>query len=631
MRLLLTLILVALTGLLPVHAQTDAVELPAELYVLLNTGQIERYGLGVAGVTQVTDGSAEIIDFGVAPDGALLALRTASGLTLLNMVSGEQRQLETLTAGFPPFRGQGQSVAWSPDGRALAYTVESGIRVFFADNQSFVTLDVLPPVMNLLWSEDGGYLAAESEGNIWWVFRREPAAMVLHAALPSSIGAAWVDPTVLMFAPADGGLFLMDVGAANAQAQIADASTLYSDPALRPDRSVNVFGRGRTDSSTTTEQGYLHTAAFDAAAGWRVERVSDVAVDLVDMRWTPDGRLLVVLRGGVIAVIDPASAQGFTLPATGAVAYEWGAVRSGRAASIAPSADGYFLQVDYTGERQIWLVPRDGSPPTPVTASETSIERFAVAPDGASLAYYSAGALYALPAEVATAQKLIDLPRPPEGITFSADGQTVYYDDESGVFGIPVTGEGGVAVQVLPGYSAPQQISGGLLVRLPDGDLALFNVETRDVRRLGAFRDARILRDGTIAASGRPQGQEPDGIYLLDPAGNAPPLLLVASGANRAVADFVQMDSGLLRLVIAPSDGLPAPVDVVEIAPSGGNLRYIAGAGFILNPRLTGDGQFIAGAGNGSGLLVIHDIAAGQSVGHQLTPTLSQFTWVRLR
>ncbi|HRL13126.1 MAG TPA: hypothetical protein PKX07_14680, partial [Aggregatilineales bacterium] len=107
--------------------------------------------------------------------------------------------------------------------------------------------------------------------------------------------------------------------------------------------------------------------------------------------------------------------------------------------------------------------------------------------------------------------------------------------------------------------------------------------------------------------------------------------LLVASGANRAVADFVQMDSGLLRLVIAPSDGLPAPVDVVEIAPSGGNLRYIAGAGFILNPRLTGDGQFIAGAGNGSGLLVIHDIAAGQSVGHQLTPTLSQFTWVRLR
>lgn len=629
MRRLVILILLCTALFAPSAAQEDAFNLPSDLFVLLNTGQIERYGLGAAGVARVGPQDAELIDFGVAPDGIHLALRGNDALNVHNMLTGESRAVEVGTSGFPPYRGRGETVAWSPDGRVIAYTIETGIRFFFADTSTFANIDV-PPVLGLIWSEDGTYLAAESEGNIWWVYRREASAMILHAAIPSSLGLAWVDRTVLMFAPAEGGLFLMDVGNANAQAQIADESTLYRHPALLPDRSVQVFGRGRTDSAITEDQGYLHTATFDASAGWSVTRTSEIPIDLGGARWTPDGRLVMVLRGGVIALVDPVSGQGFSLPATGVATYGWGAVRAFGSAGFPTTADAYFLMTDYTGRRQIWLAPRDGSPPTPITQSETDIDLFTVGADGASIAYYSAGSLYYLPPQMTTAEPLIELAVPPTAITFSADGQNILYDDGSSIFAIGLDGAG-VAAQFLQGYTAPQTIQAGLLVRLPDGDLGLYDETTRNLRRLGAFRSARILGDRTIAAIGKPQGQDPEGVYLLDAEGTAPPLLLVASGTNREIADFTQTDAGILRLVIVASDGLPASVDVVEIATSGGGLNYIANLGFIADPTITGDGQFVAGLGSASGLFVVHDVPAQQAVSFQLSPEITQLSWVRLR
>src|SRR5690349_11146967 len=88
------------------HAQEDGLNLPAELYTLVNDGQVERYGLGASGVSAVTPEATIVIDFGVAPDGIWLAYRTENNLMLHNMLTGEANEIEGATAGIPPFRGR---------------------------------------------------------------------------------------------------------------------------------------------------------------------------------------------------------------------------------------------------------------------------------------------------------------------------------------------------------------------------------------------------------------------------------------------------------------------------------------------------------------------------------------------
>src|SRR5262245_35588225 len=101
-----------------IHAQ-DGLNLPTELYVLGNNGQVQRYGLGAAGISTVTPESDFVVDFGVAPDGNWLAYRTEQSLTILNMFTGESSVIEN-GAGVPSARGRGDTLAWSPSGDALA-------------------------------------------------------------------------------------------------------------------------------------------------------------------------------------------------------------------------------------------------------------------------------------------------------------------------------------------------------------------------------------------------------------------------------------------------------------------------------------------------------------------------------
>ena len=69
---------------LPASAQ-EGLDLPADLYVLLNNGQIQRYGMGAAGVESLTPADLYIIDFGVDGLGERVAFRTESGLYVLGI------------------------------------------------------------------------------------------------------------------------------------------------------------------------------------------------------------------------------------------------------------------------------------------------------------------------------------------------------------------------------------------------------------------------------------------------------------------------------------------------------------------------------------------------------------------
>jgi hypothetical protein len=201
----------------PAAAQ-DGLNLPTELYVLLNSGVVERYGLGAEGVQTVTPEGEFVLDVGAAPDGNWLAYRTEEGLSLVNLFTGETVQLEGATASYPPVRGRGDTLAWSPDGDALAYTTPYGARVYFDTPAGPVFTDVsASQLLHLNWSLDSSHLAAESENNIWWIFRRDGTQLTLVSAIPSSYGTAWIAGAQLVFAPEAGGLLMMDMAKANAQ------------------------------------------------------------------------------------------------------------------------------------------------------------------------------------------------------------------------------------------------------------------------------------------------------------------------------------------------------------------------------------------------------------------------------
>lgn len=632
MRRCLMLALVLLWGaIFSADAQQDALNLPTELLVLRNDGGLERYGIGAAGVAQVTLPDADVVDFGLAPDGVTLAYRTQSALKLHNLLSGLTREVEGASASFPPYRGRGQTVVWSPDGRTLAYTTEYGLRFYFPDANLFADITTTP-ALHLLWSDDSTYLAVESENNIWWVYRRDGGALLLHAAIPDSLGAAWVDTTVLMFAPSSGGLYLMDVSAANAQAQIGSTATQYKYPALRADRSVALLSKPLTDSSAPVTAGVLSLATFDAQGGWSVESLSEMTVDAEGMRWSPDGALLLKLSGGVLALVDAASGQGFTLPSTGIVAYGWGVQRRATAETLPLSADVFFLTRDYTGYQQVWQLPASGQAPQPVTAAEADLSAFDVASDGLTVLYVSDGDLRFLPADADEPRVLVEDVGTVGGVSLKADGSAAVYDADGRIYTIS-TERDSVPEELLTGYDLPRYFGRDetrLLVRLPDGDLGLYDFATRDVFRLGAYRDALVLADGTLIAVGKPAANDVEGVYIVDATGAAPPLLLYGVPGGQIAVQVVTIASGTVRVLVTGAELVPTQAEAIDIAVSSGPIA-LTSLGFSAQPRLSADGRFMVGMANASGLLAVRDLTNGGEALHPLAAQALAFVWLRLR
>ena len=150
-------------------AQDDGLNLATELYVLRNIGVVERYGLGAAGVQAITPEDAYVLDFAIAPDNNWMAYRTEEGIYLMNMSTGAVSLLEATGERIPPIRGEGDSIAWSPSGDAVAYTSPFGARVAFNLGSSTPEFRNIPnsPLLTLSWSPGGTHLAVEAENNIW--------------------------------------------------------------------------------------------------------------------------------------------------------------------------------------------------------------------------------------------------------------------------------------------------------------------------------------------------------------------------------------------------------------------------------------------------------------------------------
>lgn len=316
-----TLLVLLLFGVAAPAGAQDALNLPTDLYVLLNDGVVQRYGVGGQGITTVTPAEAFVIDFAVSPDGERIAYRSEAGLVIGDITAQGAGAVVDEMGGYPPLRGTGATIAWTPQADAIAYTTPDGARIYYTGIGAFATI-TQPNLVNLTWSPDGVYLLAEATFDIWWIYKREGSQLALRAAIPGAYGATWISPSELVFAPIEGGLVSMDLNNANRQTPLLSNRAEYRLPVLAPDGRLMFFRRERDDANIPEGYGLLVALAPGSPD---VQVRGEAAIDLGGgLRWGPAATLMVAFQGGVLALFDPMTGQGFPLPISNAVAFAWG-------------------------------------------------------------------------------------------------------------------------------------------------------------------------------------------------------------------------------------------------------------------------------------------------------------------
>ncbi len=678
--------------LLALGVSAQAVGLPSELFVLTNAGVVQRYGVNLAGGSAVTPESMYVLDFGVDQPGERLAFRTEDGLRVTGLNGGEGVLIDA-EASAPPYRGAGRTVAWSPSGDGLAYTTLDGLRVYLetAGISTFADLNE-GLFQNLSWSPDGGYLAAETPEHIWWIYKRDGGQMALVSVIPSSVGTAWVSGSEIVFAPAEGGLRLMNLGAGNAQTALLADSIEYRLPFLTSDDRMVFFARAKGDPNVPEGYGVLHRLARGAS---QVERIGQAAAPLAGLQWSPGGEQMTLLQGGALALFDPVTGAGTPLPVNSVVAFDWLPLSAARPAptaapqavptgapEIAPtdeiavpevtpalqevdrlalSADAYFLAPGSDGTTQVWRLPGTGAPAFRFTAAPTAVSEFAISPDGRNIAYVAGNQLwvqrYERPQPVVIAELTGFTPATP---AFSPDGLRVVYADEGAA-------TGGIWAAALDGSNPVRLLanddgedSGRAVIYrrpqyAPDGQRLLLDAYTddgietavltlsssalaaqaadsaQDLRALTArwLRDGRIL---TYVDAASPDTETDAGFYLLDAITlGASPARWIPLTAGATVRDVLQISGDQFRAAL--TGGSSTPVRVVDL--NGLDQREVAVLPPLLAPNLGPDGRFVAAYesltetdGVRQGPLIIADLERGGLFRWTLPPAVSSFRWV---
>lgn len=602
------------------HAQ-DSLNLPTELYVLRNEGIIERYGLGVEGVSVISDEDEFILDFSIAPDGNWMAYRTLEGLFLSNLYDERERQIEGEDAGLPDIRGRGSTMAWSPRSDALAYTTSDGARVHFFLSESFSKIED-PNLFNLVWSPDGRFLAAETDDGVWWIYQMRDGQAALTSAIPDTVGLTWVNPTQLLFAPFAGGLVLMDLANGNQQTPILDAEQRYYLPQRLQDDRVHVLV-GEPNAARLQEIRFLGDTT----------QVEDVGVSFVDpsnVRWSPDGNLLVVFQGGVLALIDPISGNGFTLPIGSASAYSWGPSYPPALSAPLPTS-ATLLAADTQGIVQVWRLPEDGSDPQQLTVANQSIIDYALAPDRSSVAYVSNSGLWVAPLEDAGVEvRSLGIS---SGIApqWSTDGLLIYYRDEqpsgNGIWRYEVmTGE---ASLIIPDGDAakalradPSSAVAALLIEREDS-LHVFDTAADDLYSLGLAGSGFWLDNTELLALGT--WGEIRGLYRFDANVPDEPInLILPLSDNLALLDYQRINQNTVRALVQATN--PGEIRVTDIPIAGGPPQIIANAGYMTAPRLAPNGSRVVGTTRPNGSLLVYNV---NSNSHYSIEDLSQVSTIR--
>lgn len=235
------------------------------------------------GIVHLPNINGWITGLAFSPDGRWLAGVSRDRAVRIWQVAGGARQWRVVRAWRDGAAGNFLSVAWAPDGHALAT----------GDRRGRVVVWPFDPLTDL-WDDDtvDDFRRVSWQGQLPWFSAN--AAVATHVPLWSEggHGAVWTvrwspDGDRLAAASADGLVSVFDTAGAVVHRLAAPRSTSFQGLDWSPDGRFLAAGAG--DHAV-----YV----FDAATGEPFDRLDGHADDVAAVAWSPDGRKLASTAGG---------------------------------------------------------------------------------------------------------------------------------------------------------------------------------------------------------------------------------------------------------------------------------------------------------------------------------------------
>lgn len=439
------------------------------------------------------------LDFDISPDGEWLAYRATPAdpnggesaiVRMISVFGGDAVEIDRDAPPPATLDAEKRTLAWSPDGFALAYVTASGLRAAFPDLGGGPRFSEVTDrrYADLRFSPDASALAAQTDDGSWIVFRIAQQ-LTFNARLERlrevnvTAEVAWQDTTTLIVAPASGGLYRLNAVDPTALYAALPAAGLFTQLIRLPDGTLRAF---------SLEIGRGYGKAVEIAADGTVTPLGEASLD-ARLRWTRGGRAMLYLTSGTPIVVNPATGGEDTLPIRGASRVVWTPSRTESVPTLQLDADLFFLAPDPIGAKQVWRLVRNGqSPIFPLTQSALGISAFSISPDKAKLAVAEGQTLRVLPLTAVgiatptpTVRPLFGTPTPvPVGpvatlrrddaphLSWSPDSTQLAYADVDGVF--VVASDGLSAARLIAAHPSGQRYESPAFS--PDGGALLVEV-----------------------------------------------------------------------------------------------------------------------------------------------------------
>jgi Tol biopolymer transport system component/DNA-binding SARP family transcriptional activator len=388
-----------------------------------------------------------------SPDGTRLSLETNHAIFVVPALGGAPKQLVAAAPG-PVLNGEGglsqegpSYLAWSPDGRRIAYAVGRDIYVRAAEGGPATRLATMDQPHSFAWSPDGSRLAFVV-GNAAFVYA------------PNAIGN--IAPSSIWTLPVNGGR----------PEQVTEASSLNTSPVWTPGGRSLLFVSDRDGSRDI----YRVDLARSGGPATPPSRVT-TGLSLHGLDLSRDGKVLVYAD-----FTDYANIWSLPLPGSGTASATAAAPLTTGHQSIeglALSPDGRWLAFDSDrgGHQAIYRIPPSGGEPELLSVDSGDDFMPAWSPDGRELAYYGfrdgRRRLFVMPGEGGRGGAVTSDSGNQRFPGWSPDGRhLVFHSDRTGRFELYVTER-----DTSGRWSRPRQLTtrGGQEARWsPDGDAVVY-------------------------------------------------------------------------------------------------------------------------------------------------------------
>jgi WD40 repeat protein len=283
----------------------------------------------------------------ISRDGTLVASSTVDGIAVWRLP-----QLQQLAHIVTPDAGKALSMAWNPDGSALAIAGDALVIYRIADGQpTVVTRDYAPQVPQVAWSQSGTVVALGYSGmiDLWHMPDLRPFGRLMLPTDPSTSRVNALDlsadGTLLATSSSDRQVRLWQVADGRVLREFSEQESEPGRVAISPDGQLVAVG----------VETMIHV--WRIADGRRVHRLQGHSERVTTITWSPDGQWIASGAGNTQS-IEYADTSGLVVNVWSAISGTLDQTFTGHHRPVtgvmfAPDGDGV-LSIDGMGDVHTW-------------------------------------------------------------------------------------------------------------------------------------------------------------------------------------------------------------------------------------------------------------------------------------